>query len=178
MSLIYDKSNAGLSVTEPGVYEVYPTSWHYHISGAGNNVIDLDYRVRTDVEQSFQGATINYDSYNDSPKAKYRIDRFISCLIPAVPDHKDFETIQNWAKQMMGCAVRVQVVMETNNNGKTYATVKSVMQSAKPEIDGKPFIVGEIQENNQRPKAKAPSSADPFTNNADTVDVSDDDLPF
>lgn len=182
MSFKYDKSNAGLSVTEAGLYEVYPTSFKFHVSQAGNQVIDLNYRVRSDVDQPFGGATINFDSYNDNPKAKYRIDRFISCLSKEVPDGYDFGTIMGWANKMMGQPVKVQVTMEPNQAGdKTYATVKSVMETQYPQVKEQKVITGKIEDDTtsqQGTNNQPQQNSDPFAGQGTQIDIKDSDLPF
>jgi hypothetical protein len=145
-----DENNIGGDFTPitPGEYEVFPVAFEVSTSQAGNPRIQFNYVIRDDVEQEFKGRELRYDNFTVTDNAMWRINQ--ASKAAGLDMSKDFATPEDWAQEFKNKAIRVTVGQRTYN-GKTY-----------PEVKGfKPSGVGGVR-----------------VENAPTIDISDDDLPF
>lgn len=201
MSFVFDESNVGMQPLQDGEYEVYPSAWSRETAKSGNDMIQINYRVREDVQQSGQGQEIRYDNFVLVPASAWRMNA-LTKAVGQYPDKYDFGTVENWAAAMMGKPVRVSVERVAQPNGKIYPEVKSFSASTVPQMTISPKIkqpsngqqaaaatryAPSPQQPSQgaftQPSAPSPSAAsmgntNPFPQNGKTIDISDDDLPF
>ncbi|WP_262315395.1 DUF669 domain-containing protein [Lacticaseibacillus parakribbianus] len=186
MSFTYDENNAGIKPLESGEYEVYPSAWETQVANSGNNMILMNYRVRSDVEQNCAGSEIRRDNYVITPNSMWRFNA-LTKAVGGVPQGFDFGTPENWAEAMLGKPFRVSIEMVTADNGKQYSDVKSLMQTQHPQMTEQPVVkhhsAGQQAATASRYGAPAqpprPAAPDPFADaGKGTMDISDDDLPF
>ncbi|KRO16189.1 DUF669 domain-containing protein [Lacticaseibacillus saniviri] len=182
MSFSYDENNVGIKPLEAGEYEVYPSAWAREQSKtSSNDMIQMNYIVRDDVEQPGQGNEIRFDNFVLTNSSAWRRNSLIKAT-NAYPNGFDFGTPENWAEEMLGKPVKVTVEMETYN-GKSNAKIKRFDKSDFP-MTIQPQVKHHQQATNQQmPQTNASnppvSSPDPFANNnGNQINVSDDDLPF
>ena len=146
---------------------------------------NVELTIRSDVDQEAAGRKIFHSFYisRDPEKAQGSLDfinRFNLAL--GLPDGVEFETEEEWTKWTVGKPVRAKLKNETSEyNGKTYENVrvKYFMLSEYPDVEmemDKPSGITKVEK--QQPQVNKIDD-DPFANdNAGTIDISDDDLPF
>lgn len=137
--------------------EVYPIVFDTKTSQSGNQMVVFNYKIRDDVEQVGKGREIRFDNFVDTPNAHWRLQA--ASKAADFEDGLEFETIEAWAKEFKGRAVRL-VLGIREYNGKEYNEVKGFKESK----------VGGYLETNV-------SEDDPFANQGN-VNITDDDLPF
>lgn len=121
------KESKGFSVLPEGTeVEVYPIDFEVTESAAGNQMAVFSYKIRDDVEQPGQGREIRFDRFVETEKAMWRIQAASKAAL--LEDGKDYESIEEWAKDFKGQAVRL-VLGVREYNGKEYNEVKFFNES-------------------------------------------------
>lgn len=121
----------GQHVEEAGTYNVEIIKSELKNSSNGNPMINLDYQV---LDGTYQGAKIEYADTmtwidSDPEKLERSIKRFNDLLVKiGIPDGTQVETIQDYAKGLMGQKLNVTVEWQQsdygNNAGNYYLRVK------------------------------------------------------
>lgn len=197
MSFKFDENNVGVKPLEAGEYEVYANAYSQEIARTtGNQMIQLNYFVRDDVNQPGAGQEIRFDNFVVTPNSQWRFNALAQAV--GTPHGYDFGSPQGWAQAMMGKPVRVVVDMEESTNGKKYARIKSFKKSQVP-MNAQPVFKENKQESvsnaannlnnrfannqqnaqtNNQPTQQSFGQRDPFANQGQPLDVTDDMLPF
>lgn len=143
---------------------------------------NLELAIRTDVDQDHGGRKLFHSFYISRNEEKVDqsmdfINRFNLAL--GIPDGVEFATEESWLKYIIGKPVKAHVG-QREYNGKTYAEVKYFMESEFAEMAAQ-----ENQSNSSgltktetKPKPNPKIDDDPFSSDGQTIDISDDDLPF
>lgn len=123
---------------EAGEYEVTVSNFEGKQVG-DKNVISVDYEIRDDVEQKFQGQKIRFDDFFCTEAALWKIEN-ASIAAGFTQEEAEFEKYSDWAKAFLNKKLRIVVKYETANNGKDYLRVKyynksKVAPTAALEID-------------------------------------------
>lgn len=159
MALKINHDNAEFKILPEGEYEVFPIVYEKRVArSSGNKMVTFNYIVRDDFDQEGKGQEIRYDNFVESPGALWRIDQ--ASKAAGIEDGAEYEDIYDWAEDFIYKAIRVRVG-HREYNGKVYPEVQAFLPS---------LIGGEYTP----PKAVAVEPA----GESNTVDVSDDDLPF
>jgi len=188
MGFGYDEKNAGNElITKPGEYEVYATAYADKLTKTTRNEMEVvNYRVRTDVDQPAQGALIQYDNFVNTPKAAWRFNALTKATQMFENGH-DFGTPSNWAEEMLGKPVIAVVAMERDNKGIPRPAVRSFKPSKNKPMTEVPIIksakelqdaANGIPDNMGATHNAGPATGDPFANTGNSIDISDDDVPF
>lgn len=121
----------GQHVEEAGTYNVEIIKSELKNSSNGNPMINLDYQV---LDGTYQGAKIEYADTmtwidSDPEKLEKSIKRFNDLLVKiGIPDGTQVNTIQDYAKGLMGQKLNVTVEWQQsdygNNAGNYYLRVK------------------------------------------------------
>lgn len=121
----------GQRVEEAGTYNVEIVKSELKNSSNGNPMINLDYQV---LDGTYQGAKIEYADTmtwidSDPEKLERSIKRFNDLLVKiGIPDGTQVETIQDYAKGLMGQKLNVTVEWHQsdygNNAGNYFLRVK------------------------------------------------------
>lgn len=146
MSFIFDAKNAGLRRVEAGVYEVYPASYEIDRSSTGKDMVVMNYRLRSDVQQPAAGAAIKFDNFVVGEKSQWHFNQLTKAT-ELFPDRYDFQTLANWAESMLGKPIRVTVEMEKRNNGREYPRVDGIEPSQAKPMREQPKIKSKAQFN-------------------------------
>ncbi|MGR3774609.1 DUF669 domain-containing protein [Bacillus paramycoides] len=107
-------------VIKPGEYEVTVVNYELKQAESGNNRVIVDYEIRSDVEQPFQGQKILFDNFTVTDKAMWRFQA--ASKAAQFPDGMQFGSYKEWADAFLNKALRV-VVGEREYNGKKYPQV-------------------------------------------------------
>lgn len=199
MSFKFDENNVGIKPLEAGEYEVYPNAYSKETARSGNEMFQFNYFVRDDVNQPGAGQEIRFDNFVLTANSQWRFNSLSQAV--GTPNGYDFGSPQGWAQAMMGKPVRVVVEMEKDRNDKEWPRVRSFKPSQVP-MNVQPVFKQNKQEsvsnaannlNNRFPSSQSQNNQygqqnqqgqqnfgqpDPFQNNGNSVDISDDDLPF
>ncbi|WP_367941520.1 DUF669 domain-containing protein [Enterocloster citroniae] len=134
----------------PGQYEVTVVAFDVKTSTAGNQMINLDYEIRKDIQQESQGARIRYDGFTFTDNGSWRISAI--AMAAGVPDGYDFPTPEWFGKVMMHRSF-LATVEDRTYNGKTFPNVTrfdpSRQPAAQPELPvdiGGGFIQDNVQD--------------------------------
>lgn len=192
MSLFTTDSNNvfGNGVQEAGSYNVKIVKAEAgKAKNSGRETLTLDYQV---LDGKYAGGEIRYQTMtwidDDSEKLKQSIRRFNTLVVAlGVGDGVTIESIPQLAKSVLNKELTVDVDWgDPNNKGNVYLEVRGY-HLLDPE-GSKPNGIkrSDSQTNkhsggfNNASTGKPTSTADPFAGNGsgDTVDISDDDLPF
>lgn len=184
MAFGYDEKNTGNEqITKAGEYEVYATSYADKLTQRTRNEMEvLNYRVRGDVDQPGKGALIQFDNFVATPKAQWRFNALTKATQMYENGH-DFGDPKHWAEEMLGKPFRAVVAMEKDNKGILRPSIRSFKPSKFKPMTEQPIIksqkdidqaAGSVPDNMGQQHAPA----DPFASNNDSIDISDDDVPF
>lgn len=168
MTFKFDENNTGFEPIKAGEYEVYMNTYTLKTAKSGNEMIEVNYTIRPDVDQPAKNQEIRFDNFVITENSIWRIHALSKAV--GVPSGYDFGTPQGWAQAMLGKPVKVKVGLR-EHNGNEYADVKGFMESEYKEFKTEPVIKKEQNQNNQQ-------SSNPFANANGPIDISDDDLPF
>lgn len=184
MAFGYDEKNVGNEqITKAGEYEVYATTYADKLTQRTRKEMEvLNYRVRGDVDQPAQGSLIQYDNFVATPKAQWRFNALTKAT-EMFENGYDFGTPKNWAEEMLGKPFIAVVAMEEDNKGVLRPSVRSFKPSKHKPMSETPIIksqkgvdtaVGSIPSN----MGQQHNNPDPFANTGDSIDISDEDVPF
>lgn len=160
MALKLDKDNTGFKPIEPGEYEVYPHKLAKEVAKkSGNKMAQFNYIIRDDVDQPSKGQEVRYDNFVETPDALWRVNQASEAA--GLDMDKEYKDIHQWGEDFLFNAVRIRVG-HREYNGNQYAEVKEFMPSRYP---------GKLS------KTEAKKN-DAVENDAEPIEISDDDLPF
>lgn len=108
-------------VVEPGEYEVTVINYELKKAESGNNRVVVDYEIRSDVDQAFQGQKLLYDNFTVTEKSMWRFQA--ASKAAQFPDGMQFNSYKEWADAFVNKSLRV-IVGEREYNGKKYPEVK------------------------------------------------------
>ncbi|WP_143463749.1 DUF669 domain-containing protein [Levilactobacillus enshiensis] len=186
MSLFTTDSNNvfGTGVQEAGSYNVQIIKAEAGKANSGREKLTLDYQV---LDGKYAGGEIRYQTMtwinDDNEKLKQSIRRFNTLVVAlGVGDGVKIESIPQLAKSVLNKKLTVDVDWaEPNNKGNVYLEVRGYHlldpEGSKPNGVRRP---NESQPSGKGKGTAAPSatSSDPFANTGDSIDISEDDLPF
>ncbi|WP_143462786.1 DUF669 domain-containing protein [Levilactobacillus enshiensis] len=186
MSLFTTDSNnvMGMGVQEAGQYNAQIVKAVADKASTGRETLTLDYQV---LDGKYQGGEIRYQTMtwvkDDAEKLKQTIRRFNTLVVAlGVGDGVTIESIPQLAKAVLNKKLTIDVDWgEPNNKGNIYLEVNGYhllgSEASKPNGVRRP---NETQSNRKGKGTAAPSpaSSDPFANTGDSIDISEDDLPF
>ncbi|MED1559299.1 DUF669 domain-containing protein [Bacillus paramycoides] len=116
-----DHSQANeFEVIKPGEYEVTVVNYELKQAESGNNRVIVDYEIRSDVDQPFQGQKIIFDNFTVTDKAMWRFQA--ASKAAQFPDGMQFGSYKEWADTFLNKPLRL-VVGEREYNGKKYPQV-------------------------------------------------------
>lgn len=107
---------------EAGEYEVLVSNFEGKQLG-DKNVISVDYEIRDDVEQKFQGMKIRFDDFYCTDAALWKIEN-ASIAAGFTQEEAEFEKYSDWAKAYLNKKLRVVVKLEEAKDGNKYPRVK------------------------------------------------------
>lgn len=196
MAFTYNENDTGRPTVKPGTYEVYATRYTIGTTkNTGHNMITMDYKIREDVQQESQGSEIRFDNFVESDKSQWRMNLYIK-LTGIAQSGKAMEMAQ-WAEAELGRPIKITVA-EREYNGRKNLTVRKIAATDFPKMTKAPAIESHAKFNSaaqkaqqgmatasqqtaqqyQQQSAAQPQQNDPFANNGQSIDISDDSLPF
>ncbi|EOO33941.1 hypothetical protein IIU_02681 [Bacillus cereus VD133] len=107
-------------IIKPGEYEVTVVNYELKQAESGNNRVIVDYEIRSDVDQPFQGQKILFDNFTVTDKAMWRFQA--ASKAAQFPDGMQFSSYKEWADTFLNKPLRL-VVGEREYNGKKYPQV-------------------------------------------------------
>ncbi|MGE6551281.1 DUF669 domain-containing protein [Bacillus mycoides] len=107
-------------VIKPGEYEVTVVNYELKQAASGNNQVVVDYEIRSDVDQPYQGQKILFDNFTVTEKAMWRFQA--ASKAAQFPDGMQFGSYKEWADTFLNKPLRL-VVGEREYNGKKYPQV-------------------------------------------------------
>ncbi|PEA85942.1 DUF669 domain-containing protein [Bacillus thuringiensis] len=116
----------GFEQVKPGAYEVTVVNYELKQAESGNNRVIVDYEIRSDVDQPFQGQKILFDNFTVTDKAMWRFQA--ASKAAQFPDGMQFSSYKEWADTFLNKPLRL-VVGEREYNGKKYPEVKGFKAS-------------------------------------------------
>lgn len=125
----------GFETVKPGEYEVTVMNFELKTANSGNNMVVVDYEIRSDVDQPCQGQKILYDNFTVTEKAMWRFQQ--ASKAAGFPDGMQFSSYKEWADTFLNKSLRVVVGERLGNDGKKYPQVngfKPSEASAAPVI--------------------------------------------
>lgn len=161
----------GMSVTD-GKYEAVINSVAEDATKGGTQFINLDLIIRNDIKnQSFANAHIFTRVFKSKQSGKYpKGIIFTIARAAGMPDKTHFESLEDYFQKLWHKPVLVTVKNEKSEyNGKTYEN----LNVKRWEISKFPEVQHKFKESN-----KETGSTDPFANGGQSIDISDEDLPF
>ncbi|MFC6261983.1 DUF669 domain-containing protein [Levilactobacillus fujinensis] len=176
-----------------GNYEMIINNAKEDATKNGAETLQIDLLVRNDLDKvadlaetngKFHNRHIFVDNWKRKATNQYDLDGFQYILQAAgVPENTPLHTVDDFIKLINGAAVRVFVKQEDNTYNGTTTTVNRVAPW-NFEVTQFPQVQHTYKDRKNAPTAgnSAPSPAantsNPFANTGDSVDISEDDLPF
>ncbi|GAX07083.1 hypothetical protein IWT25_02431 [Secundilactobacillus pentosiphilus] len=175
-----------------GTYEMIINNAKENATQSGAETLQIDLLVRNDLDKVPELAETNakyhnrhvfMDNWKRHSTNQYDLDGFQYILqAVGVPEGTPLKSIDDFIKLITGAAVSVYVKKEDNTyQGKTTKVNRvapwNFSETKFPDVQHE-------YKGGSKPAAKKPvpsgksNTDDPFDGNADTVDISDDDLPF
>ncbi|ANZ70351.1 DUF669 domain-containing protein [Pediococcus claussenii] len=159
-----------MNVTD-GSYEAVINGVYEDATKGGAQFINLDLIIRNDLkEQKFGNAHIFTRIFKSKDTQKYPIGMIMQVAKAAgMKDKSHFDSLDDYFQKLWHRPVLVTVKNEESEyNGKKYENlnVKRWEESKFPDVQHK------------FKESKQDNSSDPFANNGESIDISDDMLPF
>lgn len=185
MSLFTVDSNNvfGTGVTEAGTYNVKIVKAMVNNSSNNNQYISIDFQV---LDGTYKGGQIRYQNVTwSTDDLENSIKRFNTIAVAVgAQDGVEINSVTQFANAIKDKQLTIDVDWaEPNNKGKIYLEVRGYHQLSKDPSH--PNGVKRPDANNGNPNAgianrsAAPTqSGDPFANSNQSIDISDDDIPF
>jgi hypothetical protein len=174
----------GNYLNEEGTFEAFIYSYQLGKTSSGANSIVINYRIRTDVDQSNRGAVVDFaDNYNDGEISQMYLNSLIvnaNVEESKLPNDKEVTMKQN-EQALLGKPVKITNKREPkyNDPSKIVNKIKATAPTDFPNVaegerTGK--IKGDVTNNNQQSAPRAPQQPnnDPFAGQTYT----DGDAPF
>lgn len=138
----HEEAGTGFELIAKGDYEVTVINYEMKQADSGNNVITVDYEIRSDVPQAHQGQKILYDRFTITEKAMWRLQSIAKAA--KFPNGMTFSSYKEWADTLLNKNL-VVTVGHREYNGNTYPDVKGFKESAvdAPVKEGPSITVGD-----------------------------------
>lgn len=183
LTMDYSQASEGNGDIQDGVYECVINRFGFdHFKD--REFIKFDLIVRNDVPQKYQNKHIFDNFYPKKDTGKYAMGYiYMIGVKAAMQDGKKYADVAAMLADYTGHAVKVTVKNE-EYNGKTYPHIKKWEPTAFPQIqhrwkDSRATSASSSNSSSSEPvQANQTNTANPFVNNGQPIDVSDDDLPF
>lgn len=162
---------AEMSVAD-GKYEAVINSVSEDATKGGAQFINLDLIIRNDLKnQKFANAHIFSRVFKSKKDGKYPKGMIFAIGKAAgIPDKTHFDSLEDYFQKLWHRPVLVTVKNEESEyNGKKYEN----LNVKRWEISKFPEVQHKFKESN-----KETDSTDPFANGGQSIDISDDQLPF
>lgn len=177
-----------------GNYEMIINNAQEQATKNGAESLQIDLLVRNDLDgvtdlaetnAKYHNRHIFVDNWKRRATNQYDLEGFQYILqAVGVPEGTPLKTVEDFMKLITGAAVKVYVKKEEDSyNGKT--TLKNRVAPWNFEVTDYPQVQHVYKDKrpaNSRPAKAAPQPAtaasNPFANTGDSIDISDDDLPF
>ncbi len=171
-----------------GTYEMIINNAKENATQSGAETLQIDLLVRNDLDKvpelkdtnaKFHNRHVFVDNWKRKSSNQYDLDGFQYILqAVGVPEGTPLKSIDDFTKLITGVPVNVYVKKEEN----TYQGNTTMVNRVAPlnfSATKFPDVQHEYKDGS-KPAAKQPvaSGKNPFPSDADTVDVSDSDLPF
>ncbi|MEK3975544.1 DUF669 domain-containing protein [Psychrobacillus sp. FSL K6-1267] len=137
----HEEAGKGFQPIEKGDYEVTVINFEAKKAKSGNNVISVDYEIRSDVQQPSQGQKILYDNFVIVDTAMWKIQSISKAV--AFPNGKEFESYTQWANELLNKTLLVTVDHRKSENGKIYPEVKAYKESKAVAPSSGPITVSD-----------------------------------
>jgi len=171
-----------------GTYEMIINNAKENATQSGAETLQIDLLVRNDLDKvpelaktnaKFHNRHVFMDNWKRKATNQYDLDGFQYILQAVkVPEGTPLKTIDDFIKLIVGVPVSVYVKQEDNTYKGETTKVNRVAPWNFSETKF-PDVQHEYKDGSKQPVASSKSNqADPFASNNDTVDVSDDDIPF
>ncbi|KAF0342528.1 DUF669 domain-containing protein [Pediococcus acidilactici] len=160
-----------MNVTD-GKYEAVINSVAEDATKGGTQFINLDLIIRNDLKgQKFGNAHIFTRIFKSKKTNKYPIGMIMTIAKAAgMKDKTHFDSLEDYFQKLWHKPVLVTVKNEESEyNGKKYEN----LNVKRWEISKFPEVQHKFKESN-----KETGSTDPFANGGQSIDISDEDLPF
>jgi hypothetical protein len=179
-----ENSNSFAPLPE-GDYEVLVTKGSYRAEPDKTPNINLELTVRSDIEQEGKGRKVFHTfwiSQDHTVKEGKTKSPFEFCMAMieefglhvGIPDGAEFPDEQAWVNYILGKPVKARLFID-EYDGKENNKVKWFNKSDNPGVKQQQSA-GDIAGTNV---GKAPANAeDPFADDGQPIDITDDDLPF
>lgn len=131
-------AGSNFETVKPGEYEVKAINFTLDKANSGNNMVIVDYEIRSDVDQPCQGQKILYDNFVVTDKSMWRFQQ--ASAAAGFPNGKEFDSYKEWANEFIEKPIRV-VVEDRTYNGKTYPQIKGFKVSEASFIEGEPIDI-------------------------------------
>ena len=174
----------GNFVDESGKYNVSVVQAEVKRAQSGNETVSIDYEV---LDGKYKHAQIRYQNLTwDETSAdteKKSETRFNTMLVAmGVKKGTKITSIEQFAKGIMGKKLNVSTEWgKPNNKGKIYLNVFGFNEldkdGSKPDGQTRP-AQSNVTDGGFGGKQSSANTKDPFANDGQPIDVSDDDLPF
>lgn len=182
----------GFDPLPTGTYEMIINNAKENATKSGAETLQIDLLVRNDLDKvpdlaetnaKYHNRHVFMNNWKRHATNQYDLDGFQYILqAVGVPEGTPLKSIDDFIKLITGAAVNVYVKQEENTYNGTTSMVNRVApwnfsETKFPEVQHE-------YKSSSKPAAKSPApsgnnnQADPFAGNADTVNVSDDDVPF
>lgn len=186
MSLFTVNSNNvfGQGVGEAGTYNVFVSAADVHKSKAGNAYISADFQV---LDGKYKGGEIRYQNITwDDSNREVSEKRFNTIAVAiGAQDGAVIDSVQQFAQAMLDKKLSIDVDWgEPNSKGNIFLEVTSYHKlsasGSKPNGVHRPEGTAKPSFGSAPATAADAAGADPFKDkgNGQTIDISDDDLPF
>lgn len=174
MAFVMDYSKATEGGVTDGTYEVVIKSAQFKLTKNEKQYINFDLVIRNDIEQHYQNMHIFSKDWPKKGTRDYNMGYLLMIGMNAgIPDKKKFASIDDMLADLAGKPVKVSVKNEDSEyNGNTYTNlnIEKWAKSNFPEVQHKWKAENGGSDDTQM--------ADPFAESSESVNISDDDLPF
>ncbi len=186
MSLFTVDSNNtfGRNVEEAGTYNVKIVRSEATTAKSGNSMVTVDYEV---IDGKYQGGQIRYQNLvwnaEDSHSKEISIKRFNTFVVAlGAKDGQEINNLQQIADSALGKELSVDTEWgDPNYNGQVYLQVRGYHlvnpDGSKPNGVRRPNS-SQTESTNKQPVGAGTTNKPPFSGNVDSIEISDDDLPF
>lgn len=136
-----DHNNTGFERVQPGTYEVYAHDFQVSQARSGNQILNMFYTIREDVNQPHQGNKISYDQFTLTEKAEWRFNAALKSA--GVPHGVPYESLEQIGTALINKDLKVIVEMEkpdpANPNKKLYPQIVEFHPTDQPNSHNRPM---------------------------------------
>lgn len=173
----------GQGVAEAGTYNVKISNDSYSSlsKSSGNEMATLNFEV---LDGKYKGGKIMYNYLVWDPSDVELSEKRFNTLLVAigVPDGTDIESIKQLVTASKGKQLNITADWVENDNGKYFLKARSYQpldtEGSKPNGKKRPDGDKQASSSNTSNAPKSTKSNDPFANGGQSIDISDEDLPF